>query len=132
MGNLPAKRKPARRGERAVARAGFEPAISALRGRCPWPLDERATDRRAQPWPPRAPEAAGLGFEPRLADPESAVLPLDDPAPLAVSIAGTRPRCKPRGPVVDAVRAACYTHRHMPPPARLLSGPRSITYPLGA
>ena len=25
-----------------VARAGFEPAISALRGRCPWPLDERA------------------------------------------------------------------------------------------
>lgn len=24
--------------------------------------------------------AAGLGFEPRLADPESAVLPLDDPA----------------------------------------------------
>ena len=25
-----------------VARAGFEPAISALRGRCPGPLDERA------------------------------------------------------------------------------------------
>ena len=24
--------------------------------------------------------AAGLGFEPRLTDPESAVLPLDDPA----------------------------------------------------
>ena len=26
-----------------VARTGFEPVISALRGRCPWPLDERAT-----------------------------------------------------------------------------------------
>ena len=25
-----------------VARAGFEPAIFALRGRCPGPLDERA------------------------------------------------------------------------------------------
>ena len=25
-----------------VARAGFEPAISALRGQRPWPLDERA------------------------------------------------------------------------------------------
>ncbi len=25
-----------------VARAGFEPAISALRGQCPKPLDERA------------------------------------------------------------------------------------------
>ena len=25
-----------------VARTGFEPVISALRGRCPWPLDERA------------------------------------------------------------------------------------------
>ena len=30
-----------------VARTGFEPVISALRGRCPWPLDERAVkDRR--------------------------------------------------------------------------------------
>ena len=28
--------------EDLVARAGFEPAISALRGRCPKPLDERA------------------------------------------------------------------------------------------
>ena len=26
-----------------VARTGFEPVISALRGRCPRPLDERAT-----------------------------------------------------------------------------------------
>ena len=26
-----------------VARTGFEPVISALRGQCPWPLDERAT-----------------------------------------------------------------------------------------
>lgn len=30
--------------------------------------------------------AAGLGFEPRLTDPESAVLPLDDPAKLKLSI----------------------------------------------
>ena len=28
-----------------VARTGFEPVISALRGRCPWPLDERATHK---------------------------------------------------------------------------------------
>ena len=28
--------------------------------------------------------AAGLGFEPSLADPESAVLPLDDPATFAI------------------------------------------------
>ena len=27
-----------------VARTGFEPVVSALRGRCPWPLDERATE----------------------------------------------------------------------------------------
>ena len=26
-----------------VARTGFEPVVSALRGRRPWPLDERAT-----------------------------------------------------------------------------------------
>ena len=26
-----------------VAHTGFEPVISALRGRCPWPLDECAT-----------------------------------------------------------------------------------------
>ena len=29
-----------------VARTGFEPVISALRGRCPWPLDERAVESR--------------------------------------------------------------------------------------
>src|SRR5690606_29446074 len=29
-----------------VARRGFEPLISALRGRCPRPLDERATTGR--------------------------------------------------------------------------------------
>ena len=28
---------------RVVAHTGFEPVISALRGRCPWPLDECAT-----------------------------------------------------------------------------------------
>ena len=30
-------------GRGMVARTGFEPVISALRGRCPRPLDERAT-----------------------------------------------------------------------------------------
>jgi hypothetical protein len=54
-----------------VAHTGFEPVISALRGRCPRPLDECAPAKNM---------AAGLGFEPRLTDPESAVLPLDDPA----------------------------------------------------
>ena len=29
--------------EWVVAHTGFEPVISALRGRCPWPLDECAT-----------------------------------------------------------------------------------------
>ncbi len=29
--------------EGVVAHTGFEPVISALRGRCPWPLDECAT-----------------------------------------------------------------------------------------
>ena len=29
-----------------VAHTGFEPVISALRGRCPWPLDECATHDR--------------------------------------------------------------------------------------
>ena len=29
-----------------VAHTGFEPVISALRGRCPWPLDECATQGR--------------------------------------------------------------------------------------
>ena len=30
-----------------VAHTGFEPVISALRGRCPWPLDECATHARS-------------------------------------------------------------------------------------
>ena len=51
-----------------VAHTGFEPVISALRGRRPGPLDECAS------------LAAGLGFEPKLTDPESAVLPLHHPA----------------------------------------------------
>ncbi len=52
-----------------VAHTGFEPVISALRGRCPRPLDECATYILA----------GGEGFEPSLTDSESAVLPLDDP-----------------------------------------------------
>ena len=54
------------RKSQVVAHTGFEPVISALRGRCPGPLDECAAFM-----------AGELGFEPRLADPESAVLPLD-------------------------------------------------------
>lgn len=49
-----------------VARTRFELVISALRGRRPKPLDERAI-------------MAGMeGVEPPLTEPESAVLPLDD------------------------------------------------------
>ena len=33
-----------------VARTGFEPVISALRGRCPWPLDERAVIPKLCGW----------------------------------------------------------------------------------
>jgi hypothetical protein len=70
-----------------VAHTGFEPVVSALRGRCPRPLDECA----------RWTMAAGLGFEPRLTDSESAVLPLDDPASAYEFITGRsgpiRPRC---------------------------------------
>ena len=61
-----------------VAHTGFEPVISALRGRCPRPLDECAPCRH---WgrPSSIQWVAGdRGFEPRLADPESAVLPLDE------------------------------------------------------
>ena len=54
-----------------VARTGFEPVISALRGRCPWPLDERAINDTVD-------LAGDRGFEPRLTDSESAVLPLDE------------------------------------------------------
>src|SRR5687767_7962401 len=39
--------------------------------------------------------AGGLGFEPRLAESESAVLPLDDPPPARYVAPGLRP-CKPR------------------------------------
>ena len=55
-----------------VARTGFEPVISALRGRRPEPLDERAVSLGEQ-------QLAGMeGVEPPLTEPESAVLPLDD------------------------------------------------------
>ena len=56
-----------------VARTGFEPVISALRGRRPEPLDERAKSDKTQH------TMAGMeGVEPPLTEPESAVLPLDD------------------------------------------------------
>ncbi len=58
---------------RVVARTGFEPVISALRGRCPWPLDECATHNRGV-----GQLAGDRGFEPRLTEPESVVLPLDE------------------------------------------------------
>ena len=64
-----------------VARTGFEPVISALRGRCPKPLDERAK--------PKA--LAGIeGVEPPLTEPESAVLPLDD-IPMTASLRSAVP-----------------------------------------
>lgn len=49
-----------------VAHTGFEPVISALRGRRPKPLDECAKELAGDP-----------GFEPGLTGPEPAVLPLD-------------------------------------------------------
>lgn len=50
-----------------VASTGFEPAISALRGRHPKPLDDEAM------------LLAGVeGVEPSHTVPETAVLPLDD------------------------------------------------------
>ena len=56
-----------------VARTGFEPVISALRGRRPEPLDERAKSDKTKH------TMAGMeGVEPPLTEPESAVLPLDD------------------------------------------------------
>src|SRR5262249_18841768 len=39
--------------------------------------------------------AGGQGFEPRLADPESAVLPLDDPPPSSSMLPDGGPRCNP-------------------------------------
>ena len=54
-----------------VARTRFELVISALRGRRPKPLDERAIYQ--------VHHLAGVeGVEPSLTEPESAVLPLDD------------------------------------------------------
>lgn len=72
-----------------VAHGGFEPPISALRGRCPGPLDECATcacptaggaaKSDALQGTAIVPSLAGEGgFEPPHTDPESAVLPLDD------------------------------------------------------
>ena len=59
--------------ELMVARTGFEPVISALRGRRPEPLDERAKSEK------QTAHMAGMeGVEPPLTEPESAVLPLDD------------------------------------------------------
>ena len=52
-----------------VARTGFEPVISALRGRRPKPLDERAVVRRM---------AGTERIELPLTEPESVVLPLDE------------------------------------------------------
>ena len=67
-----------------VARTGFEPVISALRGRCPWPLDERALESNCTHSLPACQDritvkkvAGDRGFEPRLSDSESDVLPLD-------------------------------------------------------
>ncbi len=52
-----------------VASTGFEPAISALRGRRPKPLDDEAISCLV----------AGVeGVEPSHTVPETAVLPLDD------------------------------------------------------
>ena len=63
-----------------VARTRFELVISALRGRRPKPLDERAK------W------MAGMeGVEPPLTEPESAVLPLDDiPMSIRARVAALR------------------------------------------
>ena len=52
-----------------VAPTGFEPAISALRGRRPKPLDDEAI---------RCVVAGVEGVEPSHTVPETAVLPLDD------------------------------------------------------
>ena len=68
-----------------VARTRFELVISALRGRRPEPLDERAICTM---------QMAGMeGVEPPLTEPESAVLPLDD-IPKMHRCAPTRPSRK--------------------------------------
>ena len=61
-----------------VAHRGFEPLISALRGRCPGPLDECAILTL-----PQVRKAGDPGFEPGPTDPESAVLPLDQSPPIS-------------------------------------------------
>ena len=67
-----------------VARTGFEPVTSALRGRCPKPLDERGVSACLNSGIALLPASlrrvlAGMeGVEPSLTEPESAVLPLDD------------------------------------------------------
>ena len=53
-----------------VARTGFEPVISALRGRRPEPLDERAIGVKRM--------AGTERIELPLTEPESVVLPLDE------------------------------------------------------
>ena len=53
---------------------GIRTPVSAVRGRCPRPLDDRAI------------LAAGLGLEPRQGDPESPVLPLHHPAVIKTRI----------------------------------------------
>ena len=45
-----------------VARKGFEPLISALRGRCPGPLDERATQSRRMAGP-KGPMRLGPSYQ---------------------------------------------------------------------
>ena len=65
-----------------VARTRFELVISALRGRRPEPLDERAVCKM---------QRAGMeGVEPPLTEPESAVLPLDD-IPMTASLRSAVP-----------------------------------------
>ena len=65
-----------------VARTRFELVISALRGRRPEPLDERAVCKM---------QRAGMeGVEPPLTEPESAVLPLDD-IPITASLRSAVP-----------------------------------------
>ena len=65
-----------------VAPTRFELVISALRGRRPEPLDERAVCKM---------QRAGMeGVEPPLTEPESAVLPLDD-IPMTASLRSAVP-----------------------------------------
>ena len=73
-----------------AARTGFEPVTSALRGRCPKPLDERAMllEAVSAPCSLCLGMLAGMeGVEPSLTEPESAVLPLDDIPVLASALA---------------------------------------------